>query len=142
MAKKAITFENNFDLAKKAIETSPATVMKQIGTMVIADTKTKLPVSLKKIGKGRLKKSMGAWYRKKEHDLQIGFYNTEWKGKQWAAFYASAVLKDKNPLKDVVLANAAKINNLIGQAMQQIGVKDKAWVEQMINMTQDDIKVE
>jgi len=137
MAKQPFTFENNFDKMKQAIEAAPHTVMKEIGKSIIKELRTKLP----KLS-GRLKgsKSTGYWYRAKEHDLQVGYYNNYFKNHKGAAWYKQAVEEDNNPLVDVVRNNAARINNLIGQAMKDIGVKDKAWVDSMIGMSQEDIE--
>lgn len=134
MAKKTqITFENNFALFEEAIAAAPSKVMATIGKQVAKELRPKLDKQT-----GRLRKSVGYWYRKKDHDLQIGYYNNYFEKKRWAAFYKEAVIEQNNPLIDVVRANAGYINKLIGEAMQALGVKDKAWIESMIGSDQDE----
>ena len=105
--------------------------MKQIGQQVSRETRNKLDRQT-----GRLKKSIGYWARKREGDLIIGYYNNYIK--KFAAFYKEAVEEANNPLIDIVRNNKDYISSLIGEALQSIGYKDKAYIERMINSVKDE----
>ena len=131
MAKSKITFEDNFDLIRDGVQSAPSSVMKQIGQQVSRETRNKLDRQT-----GRLKKSIGYWARKREGDLIIGYYNNYIM--KFAAFYKEAVEEANNPLIDIVRNNKDYISSLIGEALQSIGYKDKAYIERMINSVKDE----
>ena len=131
MAKSKITFEDNFDLIRDGVQSAPSSVMKQIGQQVSRETRNKLDRQT-----GRLKKSIGYWARKREGDLIIGYYNNYIK--KFAAFYKEAVEEANNPLIDIVRNNKDYISSLIGEALQSIGYKDKAYIERMISSVKDE----
>lgn len=133
MAKQPMTFENNFEFMREAVQSAPLNVMKEIGKQITKETRNKLDKRT-----GRLKRSVGYWARKKEKDLIVGYYNNYLDGKRWAAFYKEAVIEANNPLVDVVRNNKEYITALIGEALNSIGYKDKSYIEQMIGSLKDE----
>lgn len=110
MAKKAaFTFESNLDKVIPKIEEKPYKVMNIIGQNLVREIRGTLRQYSKKRS-GRLDKSLGYWARKKEKDLQIGF----------KMFYAPFVLEDNDPLRPVVVKNAALIKQMIATAIEEI----------------------
>ena len=127
------TYESNFDLTREAIKAAPRQVMAKIGKMIRDDVKNRLPRKT-----GRLKRSVGYWARKKEGDLQVGFFDNFNDKKKWAAFYREAVQAENNPLFDVVRERRSQIVQLIGEALNQIGVKSKSYVQGIVNDDTDE----
>lgn len=84
MAKPKVTFESKVAEAKINIHEKPRTALKEIGKVLTKAIRDAAPKSgqkryarnrsgdLVEIKPGRLKKSVGYWYRKIEDDLQIG----------------------------------------------------------------------
>lgn len=133
MARAKYTYESNFDLTREAIKVAPTQVMAKIGKMIVADVRNRLPRKT-----GRLKRSIGYWARKKEQNLQVGYYDNFNDKKKWAAFYREAVQAENNPLNDVIRERKNDIVQLIGEALNQIGVKSKSYVQGMVKDTQDE----
>jgi hypothetical protein len=122
------TYESNFDLTREAIKAAPRQVMAKIGKMIATDVRNRLPKQT-----GRIKRSIGYWARKKEGDLQVGFYNNFNDKKKWAAWYREAVEADNNPLFDAVQQRRSQIVQLIGEALAQIGIQSESYVKRMVN---------
>lgn len=133
MARKTMTYEDNFELTRNAIQAAPNKALTVIGKLVRDEVKTKLDKRT-----GRLKKSVGFWARKKEKDLQIGFYNNYFQGKKWAAFYKEAVTSENNPIETVVKQRKNDIIQLIGEALSKIGVESESYNRRMIDEAKDE----
>lgn len=131
MARKTMTYEDNFELTRQAIQAAPNKALASIGKLIRDEVKGRLDKKT-----GRLKKSVGYWARKKEGDLQIGFYNNFFKQKRWAAFYKEAVTAENNPIETVVKQRKDDIVRLIGEALEKVGTQSESYNKRMI----DDVK--
>ena len=127
MARKKVTYESMVDQAKQKIQEKPQRVMPIIGQFLVKRVRAKAMKSRNtriyfrngraiKVRPGRLKRSIGYWYRKKEKDLQIGS----------KAFYAHWVEKgssmnSRNPfLEPTVEAEINTIQEMIATAMREL----------------------
>lgn len=72
MARKQVTFTDNLEKCKQKIKEQPTKANNKIGSLIVSEVRKVTPKDT-----GALRKSMGYWARKKEHDLQVGFKN--WK---------------------------------------------------------------
>lgn len=133
MARKTMTYEQNFDLTRQAIQAAPNKVLASIGKLVRDEVRGRLDKRT-----GRLKKSVGFWARKKDNDLQIGFYNNFFKQKRWAAFYKEAVTAENNPIEIVVKQRKDDIVRLIGEALDKVGTESESYNRRMIDDTKDE----
>jgi hypothetical protein len=69
MAKRQkITFETRVPQVIARLEEKPQFALHEIGRMMVPEVRAAAP----KGTSGRLKKSVGYWYRKREKDLQVG----------------------------------------------------------------------
>lgn len=115
MARKVFTMERKTEQIIKKIEEAPYKVLKIIGQNLVKEIRPAIPKR-----SGRLKKSVGYWARRKEKDLQIGFYNPD--KKAFAAFYSALFYqKHEDPIKAAVIKNANLIQTLIKKAIDEIG---------------------
>lgn len=117
MARKPFTMESNLDKIIEKIQEKPYTVMSKIGVSLSKEIQGTLPVKT-----GRLKESLSYWARKKEKDLQIGFYTSKkLRSGRDAAFYSNIIFGQQNdPIKPIVMKNADFIKQLIGAALDEI----------------------
>lgn len=132
MARKTMTYEDNFELTRQAIQAAPNKALASIGKLVRDEVKGKLDKRT-----GRLKKSVGFWARKKEGDLQIGFYNNYFSGKRWAAFYKEAVTEENNPIETVVKQRKDDIVRLIGEALSKVGTESESYNRRTVEEAKD-----
>jgi len=129
MARK--TYESRIEEAKKKIKEKPTTALREIGKLLVTAVRKKASRSKKSrtyylngkkiiVKPGRLKKSVGYWYRKKENDLLIGS----------KAFYAhfeefGSSKNPKNPfLMPAVFENKDMVQSMIMSALKELE-KDK-----------------
>jgi hypothetical protein len=117
MARKAFTMESNVDKIIEKIQEKPYTVMTKIGMSLSKEIQGTLPRK-----SGLLRESLSYWARKKEKDLQIGFYlDKKLRSGRAAAFYSNVIFgKQNDPIKPVVVKNAELIKQLIGAALDEI----------------------
>ena len=67
MARRARTFESMLPDVQRRIEENPAKALREIGKIMSADVRNAAPKRT-----GRLKRSIGYWYRNRQKDLQVG----------------------------------------------------------------------
>ena len=109
MAKRVkFTLENNFAEISKGIEEKPNEVLITLGKSLVDEIR---PLVLKRKNGGRLKRSLGYWFRPKEKDLQIGF----------KIFYAPFLVDHSDPITDTVRKHKDEIVQLITEAIDKLG---------------------
>jgi hypothetical protein len=117
MAKKKepFTMESNLDKIIKKIEEKPEKVMNTIGQNLVKEIKATTMKSQFHQRKAILTKALGYWARKQEKDLQIGF-------KMSIPGIVGKMMTgaEEDPIKPVVVENAEMIQELIGQALDEI----------------------
>ncbi|GEM02499.1 Bacteriophage HK97-gp10, putative tail-component [Halolactibacillus halophilus] len=110
--RKELTMESNLEHITKRIQEKPYKVMNLAGQQLVREIKPNVPKD-----KGDLRKSLGYWARKKEKDLQIGWYKDPKRG----VFYSHILMGwEKDPIKPVVAKNAELIKQMIGEALDEI----------------------
>lgn len=122
MARKPVTFENNFDKVIVKIQEKPYSVMNIIGQQIVRETKANLKSS-NSSRRGMLLKTIGYWARKQERDLQIGFKmsiteNSSGVGPGIVGDFLSR--KEEDPIYGVVVKNKDLIQETIGKALDEI----------------------
>lgn len=126
MARK--TYESRIEEAKKKIREKPENALREIGKLLAYKIRNRVKKSTQtrkytlKSGKqvtvkpGRLKRSIGYWYRKKEKDLLIGskaFYA------KWVEFGSSK--NQKQPfLMPTILEEKKLIQSMIMDALKEL----------------------
>jgi HK97 gp10 family phage protein len=125
MAKK--TYESRIELAKQRISEKPREALKEIGKFLAKEIRDAAPRSNEArtytlngrkivVKPGRLKRSIGYWYRKKDKDLQVGskaFYA------KWEEFGSSN--NRKRPfLMPTVEKNVQVIQEMITDALKEL----------------------
>lgn len=127
MARQRMTFENRIEQARQKIHEEPLKALQEIGKLLVKEIKSKVAKSTEtrsyyKEGRaivvkpGRLKKSIGYWFRRREGDLQIGS----------KAFYALWIEKGSSKnrpqpfLLSTIEANLDMIQSLIREALQRL----------------------
>ncbi|MDD5589476.1 MAG: HK97 gp10 family phage protein [Candidatus Nanoarchaeia archaeon] len=125
MARK--TYESRIEEAKAKIKEKPQNALREIGKLLTYAIRQKAGKSKKSrtyylngkkinVKPGRLKRSIGYWYRKKENDLIVGS----------KAFYAhfeefGSSKNPKNPfIMPVVMQNKDMIQGLIMDALKEL----------------------
>ena len=122
-----ITYESRVEAAKEKIKEKPQTALKEIGKLLVIAIRNNAAKSSKTrvytingrqitVKPGRLKRSIGYWFRKKEGDLQVGskaFYA------KWVEFGSSK--NQKNPfLTPTVLEQKDMIQGMIRDALKEL----------------------
>jgi HK97 gp10 family phage protein len=122
-----LNYESRVEKAKQKIKEKPQNALREIGKFLAKEirndaarsTKTRIyTINGKQITvkPGRLKRSIGYWYRKKEGDLQVGskaFYA------KWLEFGSSKNTK-KPFLMITVLRNVSVIQSMIADALKEL----------------------
>jgi HK97 gp10 family phage protein len=121
------TYESRIEDAKRKIKEKPQNALREIGKLLTVAIRNKADKSKKKrtyyykgkkivVKPGRLKRSIGYWFRKKENDLVIGskaFYA------HWEEFGSS-----KNPkspfLMPAIMQNKDLIQGMIMDALKEL----------------------
>jgi len=122
-----ITYESRIERAKQKIREKPQNALREIGKLLVVAIKAKAAKSRQTrkyyingkevtVKPGRLKKSIGYWYRRREKDLQVGskaFYA------HWEEFGSSN--NAKRPfIMPTVMANVNMIQGLIKDALREL----------------------
>jgi hypothetical protein len=115
MARKSFTLESNLDKITAKIHEKPTKVMNIIGQNLVREIKATTLSNQFHQRYGILKKSLGYWARKRERDLQIGF-------KMSIPGIVSGMMtgKEADPIRAVVVKNVDMIQQLIGEALDEI----------------------
>ena len=115
------TYEERIEQTKQKIREKPLMALKEIGKFLVKEIKKDTPRDTKtrtyyengrkiKVKPGRLRKSIGYWFRKREGDLQVGskaFYapflefGTSEQRKQ--PFFLKAVMKHKDTIQQMIM---------------------------------------
>jgi len=121
------TYESRVEEAKQKIRDKPENALKEIGKFLTKEIQSAASKSSKTrtyyyngkkitVKPGRLKRSIGYWYRKQEKDLQVGskaFYAT------WEEFGSSN--NTKRPfLMPTVRSNVNVIQEMIADALREL----------------------
>jgi HK97 gp10 family phage protein len=126
----AISFESRIEQAKEKIKEKPQMALKEIGKVMVREIKKNAAKGNKTriyykdgrkftIKPGRLRKSIGYWFRKKEGDLQIGS----------KAFYAvweekgSSKNSSRPFLEKTIMQNVSVIQEMIMDALKELTSK-------------------
>ena len=122
-----MTYESRIEQAKQKIKEKPQNALREIGKLLVVAVRNKTQKSTQTriytyngkrviVKPGRLKKSIGYWYRKKEGDLQIGskaFYA------HWVEFGSSK--NRKQPfLMPTIIENVGMIQGMITDALKEL----------------------
>ena len=125
MARTKVTYESKIKKAIQKIEEKPRDALKEIGKFLAKEVRDKAPKSLETrtikingrqvtLKPGRLKRSIGYWYRKRDKDLQVGskaFYA------KWLEF--GSTNNRKQPfLINTVEQNVPTIQRMIERALR------------------------
>ncbi|WP_036939432.1 HK97-gp10 family putative phage morphogenesis protein [Pseudobacteroides cellulosolvens] len=127
MARQQISYESRVELVKQKIKEKPENALKEIGKFLTKEIRANTPRGIKRkiklksgstieIKPGRLRKSVGYWYRKKEGDLQIGL----------KAFYAAMIELGTSTHRahpffmKTVEANIGVIQSMIEEALREL----------------------
>jgi HK97 gp10 family phage protein len=130
VARKKITYESRIEEAKKKIQEKPREALKEIGKFLSKEVRDAAPKSKESrtyvihgrrimVKPGRLKKSIGYWYRKRDKDLQIGskaFYA------KWVEFGSSKNMKQPF-LMPSVEKNVSVIQSMIAESLRELTKK-------------------
>lgn len=122
-----VTYESRIEKAKQKIKEKPQNALREIGKLLVVAIRNKAKKSGKTrtyiingkevtVKPGRLKKSIGYWFRKREGDLQIGskaFYA------KWVEFGSSKNAKDPF-LMPTVIENKDIIQSMIMDALKEL----------------------
>ena len=122
-----ITYESRIEKAKQKIHEKPQTALREIGKFLTKEIKIVAQKGKETrqytfkgrritVKPGRLKKSIGYWYRKRQGDLQVGskaFYA------QWEEFGSSN--NAKRPfIMPTVMKNVGVIQEMIKEALKEL----------------------
>lgn len=127
MARQKLNYESRVELVKQKIHEKPENALKEIGKFLTKEIRANTPRGIKRkiklkngnmaeITPGRLRKSVGYWYRKKERDLQVGL----------KAFYAPMIelgtsTHQAHPFfLKTVEANVGVIQEMITDALKEL----------------------
>lgn len=129
MAKPKVTFESKVAEAKVKIHEKPRNALKEIGKVLVKAVRDATPRSREKrlvknssgelveIKPGRLKKSVGYWYRKIEGDLQIGlksfyavFIENGTSDRPAYPFFLKAVEDNKDVIQELIQEALKELN--------------------------------
>ena len=125
-----MTYESKIEQTKQKIREKPENALREIGKFLTKEIKASTPkgrttrtytLKGKKVlvKPGKLKKSIGYWYRKKERDLQVG--SKAWYA-HWEEFGSS-----KNPrrpfIMPTVMKNVSVIQSMITEALKELTSK-------------------
>lgn len=121
MARQQISYESRIELAKQKIREKPQNALKEIGKFLTKEIRAAAPRGKKRrvktksgriveVRPGRLRKSIGHFYRKKEGDLQIGI----------KAFYGPYVESEKPFFMKTVNKNVGVIQEMIKDALKEL----------------------
>lgn len=122
-----LNYESRVEQVKQKIKEKPENALREIGKFLVKEIRASTPRGIKRkirlksgnmleIKPGRLRKSVGYWYRKKEKDLQVGL----------KAFYASMIefgtsTHPAHPFfQKTVEANVGVIQDMIKDALKEL----------------------
>lgn len=122
-----VTYESRIEKAKQKIKEKPQNALREIGKLLVVAIRNKAKRSGKTrtyiingkevtVKPGRLKKSIGYWFRKREGDLQIGskaFYA------KWVEFGSSKNSKDPF-LMPTIIENKDLIQSMIMDTLKEL----------------------
>lgn len=120
MARQRRTFESYVEEAKAKIREKPQIALKEIGKLLVREIKKATPKSREtrsytlngrsvKVKPGRLRKSIGYWFRRREGDLQVGskafyahFIEFGTSKQQKEPFILPTVIKHKDTIQEII----------------------------------------
>jgi HK97 gp10 family phage protein len=122
-----LNYESRIEQTKQKIKEKPQAALREIGKFLAKEIRNDAAKSNKTriytvngkqitVKPGRLKRSIGYWYRKKEGDVQVGskaFYA------KWLEFGSSRNVKDPF-LMPTVLKNVSVIQSMITDALKEL----------------------
>ena len=113
--RKVLTMESNLEHITKRIQEKPYKVMNLVGQQLVREIRSTTLRSQFHTRRKILHKSLGYWARKRENDLQIGF-------KMSIPGIVGKMItgQEADPIKPVVVKNAALIQEMIGEALDEI----------------------